>query len=63
MFRMLVFLIALPQIGLISWLGTVYLSKGCLAEGLPFAALALMCVSYLVKGVAETVEWIRGRIK
>lgn len=63
MFRMLVFLIALPQIGLISWLGAVYLSKGCLAEGLPFAALALMCVSYLVKGAADTIAHVKGMLK
>lgn len=63
MFRMLVFLIALPQIGLISWLGAVYLSKGLLAEALPLLALTLMCVSYLVKGAADTAEWVRGRLK
>ena len=60
---MLVFLIALPQIGLVSWLGAVYLSKGFLTESLPFLALTLMCISYLFKGAQETVEWIRGKLK
>lgn len=63
MFRMLVFLLASPYIALISWMGAVYISAGKLEEGLPLAALTLMCVSYFAKGAAETVEWIRSRLK
>jgi hypothetical protein len=62
MFRMLVFLIAVPHLMLISWLGLFCLSSGRLSEGLPFAAIALMCASYFVKGAAETIGWIRSRI-
>lgn len=63
MFRMLVFLIAVPHLMLISWLALVHLSSGAVADGLPFAAISLMCASYFVKGAAETVEWIRSRLK
>jgi hypothetical protein len=63
MFRMLVFLIAAPHLMLISWLALVYLSSGAVADGLPFAAISLMCASYFVRGAAETVEWIRSRIR
>lgn len=63
MFKMLVFLLASPYVALTSWMGAAYLSAGHLEEGLPLLALSLMCVSYFVKGAAETVEWIRGRLK
>lgn len=62
MFRMLVFLIALPHLMLISWLALVYLSSGQVADGLPFAAISLMCASYFVKGAAETIEYVKSRI-
>ena len=62
-FRMLVFLNAIPHLMLISWLALVHLSSGGVAEGLPFAAISLMCASYFIKGAAETVEWIRSRLK
>lgn len=63
MFKMLVFLIALPHLMLLFWLGAVCLTSGHLTEGLPFAAIGLMCVSYFVKGSCETIEYIRSRIK
>lgn len=63
MFRMLVFLIAVPNLMLVSWLGLVCLSSGNLTEGLPFAAMCLMCSDYFVRGAAETIEYVRGRIK
>jgi hypothetical protein len=63
MFKMLVFLIAVPHLTLISWLALVYLSSGRVAEGLPFAAISLMCASYFVKGAAETIELGRSRLK
>lgn len=63
MFRMLVFLVALPHWIAMAWLGLACLSAGQVAEGLPFWAICLMCASYLVKGATETVEWIRSRIK
>lgn len=63
MFRMLVFLIASPHLILISWLGLVYLSSGHVAEGLPFAAISLMCVSYFINGATETIGWVKDRIK
>lgn len=50
MFKMLVFLIASPYVGLVSWMGAVYLSQGYLSEALPLVALTLMSVSYLTKG-------------
>jgi hypothetical protein len=63
MFRMLVFLIAVPHLMLISWLALAHLSSGGVADGLPFAAISLMCASYFVKGAAETIEWVRSRIR
>lgn len=63
MFRMLVFLIALPYLMLLSWLGFVYLASGHITEGLPFAAITIMCGSYFLKGACETVDYIRSRIK
>lgn len=62
MFRMLVFLIATPLLLLISKLALIYVSSGYLAEGLPFAAICVMCASYFFKGAAETVGYIRSRI-
>lgn len=63
MFRMLVFLIASPQILAVSWLGVVCLNSGHMEEGLPLLGICLMCCSYFVKGAAETFEYIRSRIK
>lgn len=63
MFKVLVFLVALEPLILTSWLGLVYISSGKISEGLPFAAISLMCLSYMVKGVAETVSLIRSRLK
>lgn len=63
MFRMLVFLIAIPNLMLISWLALVCLSSGQLTEGLPFAAICLMCASYFVKGATETISYIRSLLK
>jgi hypothetical protein len=63
LFKILVFLIALPKIFAIVWLCFACLHAGQLAAGLPFAALALMSFSYVVKGSLEVVEEIRTRLK
>jgi len=63
MFRMLVFLVAAPKIWLTFQLATVYISTGYVEQGLPFAAIVLMASSYFLKGAAEAVEYVRGRIK
>jgi len=63
MFKILVFLIALPKILAIMWLCFACLHAGQLAAGLPFAALTLMSFSYVVRGWLEVVEEIRTRLK
>lgn len=63
MFRMLVFLVSAPLVLLMSKFALVYISSGYLAEGLPFAAVCLMCGSYFVKGAAETIDYVQSKIK
>lgn len=63
MFRMLVFLLATPLLLLMSKFALIYVSSGYLAEGLPFAAVCLMCGSYFVKGAAETINYVQSKIK
>lgn len=63
MFKMLVFVVAIQPIMLVSWLALVYLSSGMVSEGLPFAAMALMCSSYFVKGAFEVFGFLKNKIK
>lgn len=63
MFKMLVFLVASPLLLLVSKFALLYMSSGYLAEGLPFAAVSLMCLSYFAKGATETIDYVRTRIK
>jgi len=63
MFKVLVFLVALEPIILTSWLALVCISNGKISEGLPFFAISLMCLSYLAKGVVETISFIQSRLK
>jgi len=60
---MLVFLIAAPNLLLISWLAIVLVSSGDIAQGLPFASLLLMSVSYFVAGAREAFVYLRGFLK
>jgi hypothetical protein len=63
MFRMLVFLVAAPKIWLTFQLSLVYMSSGHVEQGLPFAAITLMAVSYFLKGAVEAAEYVRSKIK
>lgn len=63
MFKMLVFVVAIQPIMLVAWLAVVYLSSGMVSEGLPFAAVTLMCCSYFFKGVSEAFRILRDKIK
>lgn len=63
MFRMLVFVVAIQPVMLVSWLALVYLSSGMISEGLPFAAIALMCSSYFVKGATEVFRFLKDKIR
>lgn len=63
MFKMLVFLVAVQPVILAAWLAMALLFSGKISEGLPFAAIALMCVSYFVKGASEVFSFLKSRIK
>jgi len=63
MFKMLVFVVAAQPIMLVSWLALIYLSSGMISEGLPFAAITLMCASYFFGGASEVFKFLKGKIK
>lgn len=63
MFKMLVFLVAAPQVAIMSWLALLLLSSGDFGSGLPLASLVLMSVSYLVSGAGEVFKGVKERIR
>jgi hypothetical protein len=63
MFKMLVFLIAAPQVVVMCWFALLLLSAGDFGSGLPLASLALMSFSYLGQGFKETLEHIKAGLK
>jgi len=63
MFKMLVFLIALEPVFLTLQLGAMCLSAGKISESLPFLALSLMSINYLISGASDTISYIKSRIK
>lgn len=60
MIKMLLFIMALEPLMLVSWLSIVYLSSGHFTEGLPFAAISIMCAGCFFKGFIETVDLFRS---
>jgi len=63
MFKMLVFILALDPLLIVFYLALVNISSGKVSEGLPYAAISLMSLSYFVKGACEAASYIKSRLK
>lgn len=63
MFKMLVFLVALEPILLVFYITLNALNSGKVHEGLPYAAICLMCVSYFAKGAVDTFKYVKQFLK
>jgi len=60
---MLVFVVAIQPIMLVSGVALEYILSGNISEGLPFAAIALMCLTYFLKGAVEAFGYLKSKIK
>ena len=63
MFKMLLFLVALEPLLMVFYLSLLNISSGKIAEGLPFAAISIMTLSYFARGASETISYVKSLMK